>query len=504
MRLDFTYLKEPALQFGEYFEHPDPKTGLAEFGPFGKSVPGLHASEIKLGFVGTLETISGAQHWVEKCSSYIESENLKIIKDKVAKSGDPLLTENLDLEAPEIKRLDKILNRDFCGFNKDSPFESSFQLNPRWDRSIRSRDLQNILSLSDKQERIERLVDLIDSQLTSISQTDPKPDIIILALTKDIEDLADTVKVSGNFYLNLRRAIKARVMNQANPIPVQILRRRTVEGGPNVQEVALRAWNFCVAQYYKAGGIPWVPTSLERDTCYIGISFYVAKDVSEKLTMRSSIAQAFDYRGQGVILRGEPFEWNADMLGRSPHLTKDGAHKLIKNTLEEYVNVRGTAPSRVVIHKTSAFWGEERGQFDELNGFYEGIDDVTRFCETDFVTLMQTGVRLFREGKYPPLRGTYFQIEEVEHFLYTMGFIPYLETYPRAYVPQPWQITQHIGGSAPIDLFREILTLTKMNVNNCNFADGAPITISFSRKVGEIMKHISEDETVLSSYRFYM
>jgi hypothetical protein len=38
----------------------------------------------------------------------------------------------------------------------------------------------------------------------------------------------------------------------------------------------------------------------------------------------------------------------------------------------------------------------------------------------------QTGVRLFREGMYPPLRGTYFSVEDKEHFLFTMGFIPYL------------------------------------------------------------------------------
>lgn len=504
MRFNFTYLEEPSLQFGDYFEHQDPKTGLAEFGPFGKSVPGLHVSDIKLGFIGTRETIFETQEWIEKCSNYIESENLRIIKQRVESSKDPLLVNNLNLDAPEIRRLDKILNRDFCGFNLESPFQSTFQLNQRWDRIIRSRDLQSVLNLPSKRERIERLVDLIDSLLTSITQTDPRPDIVIVALTKDIEDFADTVRVSGNFYLNLRRAIKAKAMNQANPLPVQIVRKRTIEGGKGVQEIALRAWNFCTAQYYKAGGIPWIPTSLERDTCYIGISFYVAQDVNEKITMRSSIAQAFDFLGQGIILRGEPFEWDVNKLGRAPHLTKEGASKLIRNTLEEYVKIRGNAPSRVVIHKTSRFWGEDRGDFDELSGLYEGIDHVTKYCETDFVTLMQTGVRLFREGKYPPLRGTYFQVEDTEHFLYTMGFIPYLETYPRTYVPKPWQIIQHIGGSSPRDLFREVLALTKMNVNNCNFADGFPITISFSRKVGEIMKHISEDEIVQSGYRFYM
>ena len=31
---------------------------------------------------------------------------------------------------------------------------------------------------------------------------------------------------------------------------------------------------------------------------------------------------------------------------------------------------------------------------------------------------------------------------------------------------------------------REVLELTKMNVNNCSFADGTPITLSFAEKVG--------------------
>ena len=82
MSIEFKYLEEPKLQFGDYFEHEDTKTGLAEFGPFGKNIPGLHPSEIKLGFVGTRETIAGAREWVEKCGSPIESENIRIIGRK--------------------------------------------------------------------------------------------------------------------------------------------------------------------------------------------------------------------------------------------------------------------------------------------------------------------------------------------------------------------------------------------------------------------------------------
>ena len=51
MAIDIEYLTEPKLQFGAFFEHEDSKTGLAEFGPFGKNVPGLHPSEVTLGFI---------------------------------------------------------------------------------------------------------------------------------------------------------------------------------------------------------------------------------------------------------------------------------------------------------------------------------------------------------------------------------------------------------------------------------------------------------------------
>ena len=42
MTFDIDYLPEPKLQFGKYFEHEDTKTGLAEFGPFGQNIDGLH------------------------------------------------------------------------------------------------------------------------------------------------------------------------------------------------------------------------------------------------------------------------------------------------------------------------------------------------------------------------------------------------------------------------------------------------------------------------------
>jgi hypothetical protein len=502
VKMKVEYLEEPKLQFGAFFEYEDTKTGLAEFGPFGKNIPGLHPSEIKLGFIGTRETIEDAQDWIRTCGHYIESENIKVFGKSPA--GNQGFWKDLLPENPVLRRMYKILNRDFVGFNKDHPFECALQMNQRWERSIEPRELDPVLELPEKEQRILRLVSLIEERLASLVGNTPKPDIVIIALTHEMETRAESVRVSGGYYLNLRRAIKAAAMRQKDPVPVQLVRRRTIEGKGDIQEVATRAWNFCTALYYKAEGIPWRPMTLHPDTCYVGISFYIAQKKDRTLTIRSSVAQAFDYLGQGLILRGDPFEWNSYALGRTPHLTKEAAKKLILRVLKEYEGLNRRPPTRVVIHKTSEFWGEDRKEHNERDGFYEGIDEFHPNREIDLVTLRQAGVRLFREGQYPPLRGTYFVLEDREHFLYTMGYIPYLQTYPKPYVPEPWHLVQHIGGSSPKDILREVLALTKMNVNNCAFADGAPITISFSRKVGEIMKHAKDDGKIQSSYRFYM
>src|SRR5688500_4694434 len=135
MSIRIEHLKEPKLQFGQYFEHEDTKTGLSEFGPFGKNISGLHPSEIKLGFIVTRETISGAKEWIETCGARIESENFKAVNKGAPVTSGGLFGEE-DEPDSQLMRLEKILNPDFVGFNVASPFACSFQLNERWERHI--------------------------------------------------------------------------------------------------------------------------------------------------------------------------------------------------------------------------------------------------------------------------------------------------------------------------------------------------------------------------------
>src|SRR5438552_3112505 len=115
MSINVEYLAEPKLQFGSYFEHEDSKTGLAEFGPFGKNIGGLHPPEIRLGFIGTGETTAGAKEWIEECGSEIESENREVIKGNAESSRTPMplfgkgILDEAPAQDPSIIRVYKIL-----------------------------------------------------------------------------------------------------------------------------------------------------------------------------------------------------------------------------------------------------------------------------------------------------------------------------------------------------------------------------------------------------------
>jgi hypothetical protein len=74
--------------------------------------------------------------------------------------------------------------------------------------------------------------------------------------------------------------------------------------------------------YYKAGGTPWRLKRLSTalDTCFVGISFYRSLD---RFNLSTSIAQVFNERGEGVVIRGSVATVSKDDLqphfGRKTH-----------------------------------------------------------------------------------------------------------------------------------------------------------------------------------------
>ena len=261
-----------------------------------------------------------------------------------------------------------------------------------------------------------------------------------------------------------------------------------------LQDPATRAWNFHTALYYKAGGAPWrlIRDDADLDCCFVGVSFYKTIDGSEVYT---SSAQVFNERGQGVIVRGGPARTAKD--DRNVHINEEGAYELLKNALLTYKGEHRNMPARVVIHKTSTF------DDDELDGFARAIKE--REIELyDMIHITRSNMKLYRAGRYPPLRGTCFQVDEFNALLYTRGGVDFFQTYPGMYVPRALEICAEDTDRSMRDLSAEILALTKMNWNNTEFDNSMPITIHAAKRVGRILKYLDKDDKAHALYSYYM
>lgn len=502
-------IDEPLLHFGGKHAHVDPKTGLALYGPYsmtGQARPQL--TSICVGMVGPASAVADAEQWLQACRGIITNDG-----------SEPFLYPH------------------FPGFNERAPFNCDIMTGDAWREPIKDSAIADALEPHDFHERVRRVVALYVTAIQVLSERDPKPQVILCCMPQAVLDRC-TIKITRGGVLkipkpprvrrssaalphgqlglfaaplddadddglgahhNLRRGIKAEAMRFG--IPTQLVRPATVQlagaqaSGARLQDGATRAWNFLTALYHKAGGSPWRLADLEPGTCFVGISFF--REILEKNPMlRTSMAQAFTAAGDGYVLRGNSFEWDEQREGRSPHLDEKGARALLAELLELYKKqTRGGLPTRLVVHKSSRYTEQE------LAGFREACSDVP---SVDLVTLGSSDVQFYRAGDYPPLRGSYVKFSNKELLLYTMGYVPFLKTYPGPRVPWPLQVMEHHGDSPWDVVLREILALTKMNWNTADFSCGEPVTLAFSRRVGHILAEVPPDLLPRAEYRFYM
>jgi hypothetical protein len=54
------------------------------------------------------------------------------------------------------------------------------------------------------------------------------------------------------------------------------------------------------------------------------------------------------------------------------------------------------------------------------------------------------------------------------------------------------------------DVLRDILGLTKINYNACNFNDGLPVTVRFADKVGDVLVMGSAQGFERQPFKFYI
>ena len=289
---------------------------------------------------------------MDECRHHIETNKKQ---KRTVPPDSPSLLEASDEEVT-IEALVKSLTPDFVGMSGESSFATQIITAERWRSTFQDREARIIADGTNAIQRVERATDLIAEHIERIATVSPAPDVILVAMPEVLLEGSSTAQLNNGGWLNLRRGLKARSMKWG--VPIQILREDTLSGKKaSLQDRATRAWNFSTALYFKGGGVPWRGHGLGADTCYVGVTFYKAEDTGGRIVMRTGVAQAFDYLGQGVVLRGDPFEWDVDEHGKTPHLTRTGAADLMRKVLTEYEKISRLPPKRVVVHKSSPLLG---------------------------------------------------------------------------------------------------------------------------------------------------
>ena len=131
------------------------------------------------------------------------------------------------------------------------------------------------------------------------------------------------------------RALKAKVHKYENAVPIQVLRRSTIDRAEDTgQSQATRAWNFATALYYKAGGLPWRPADLPEGVCFIGVSFHHLKKRGGHLVY-ASVAQAFSSDHEPFCLKGAHID-HEQRRDRQPYLNKSQAFSMMRDILHGY------------------------------------------------------------------------------------------------------------------------------------------------------------------------
>ncbi len=474
-------LEEPELQFGRG-RHIDPRFGLLELGPADIEAEAAPHS-LPLGIVGTQETIEGVARWLRRCRRVIEP---------------PANARQPNFHPP------------FPGFRAEEGFEARLELDQRLQRPISGRAVRDVSRHETPRARIEAAVELLVGEIAALGERGlPRvvvvaPPLELLAATKPSEVSSTNGHPRGRSRpVELHDLLKARAMR--TPIPLQYvlpatydeskLRKQVAATGRQrqQQDEATRAWNLHTALYYKAGGFPWAlhRDRRELDSCFIGLAFFF--DAND--TLATSMAQVFDERGDGVIVRGGPAKLTS--RDRHPYLERDDAERLLRDALARYRDEHRNLPARVSVHKTSRFRPQE------IDGL-QAAADAERVEMLELVTIGPTSTRVSRPGQTPPLRGTHVALDDRQHLLYTSGSVPFYGTYPGPYVPQAIGFSLDVAEQSPEQHAREILALTKLNWNNSRLDGRHPITTRAARGIGTILRHLEPDEPIGARYAFYM
>jgi len=493
---------EPALEFRYSQRLCDPRDGLSIFGPYDTDEPS-HPQNISYAVIGTIKGLELFGKFASRIQSPIAQEPNE--KAKLLWPAFPGFEAAFHSSWSNKATRCFTLNRNElvkCARDKDPDKRTWFVVETyisAVERILQHEEIVSVIicvvpDIIYKNCRPESRIQ--DGTGVSISRSERK---LRKSGRRDLFDSYDPEQYQ--YSVDFRRQIKARAMKHG--VPIQIIRESTLrlteptkENPRGLTPLSDRAWNLGVAIYYKAGGKPWRLSTAREGVCYIGIAYRLT---GTKIGSKSACcaAQMFLDTGDGIVFMGERGRWYSPEK-REFHLSRKAARNLLAGVLKSYVELEGKPLSEIFLHCRSAIDSEE------FSGFKEACPCGVKLLGIRVRPESRGGIRLFREGTRPVLRGTFWKIHENRGFLWTTGYKPRLGTYDGWETPVPLQIDIQHGNGAIEQVATDILGLTKLNYNACRLGESEPVTVGFSSAVGEILVSNPTVRDVSHKFKFYI
>jgi hypothetical protein len=501
------FIPEPLLEFGNRQKLEHPQDGLFLYGPVAADG---NSKVIHVGVVGTAGGITLVYRWLEALSGRID-----------------------------VERRDQLHTSPWPGFQ--AAFGTRLQAKPLVELMLASTDIENAIRKTNRYDAVRSTVQLFENAILDHLRADERrPDVWLVVVPESVfrygrpqvggpKDVTPSAVMSektatgflragaslfpdmvdeAQLYLfarNFHHQLKAQLLHKE--LVIQVVRETTLDpsveldrfGNPtrSLQERARIAWNFSTTLYFKGARLqPWQLADVRPRVCYVGLVF--KEDPSPRQASDACCAaQMFLNSGNGVVFRGALGPWRTPNR-REFHLTEGPARDLVAEVVKAYTRDHGGPPEELFIHA--------RQRFDdkEWKGFASAVPSATKLVG---VRIRPTqDLRLFRpDADTPVLRGTAVTMSKREGYLWSTGYVPRLRTYPGFETPKPILVEINRGDADLMTIMRDVLALTKVNYNACDYASGLPVTLKFADRVGEILTASPRGlEAPLMLFRFYI
>lgn len=481
------HIAEPPLLFGHNQRTDDPRDGLTLFGPLDTGKP----YGVRTGVVGTRDGVRWFSEWLDAVNR-------------------PVFNEPPVAARPF-----------FPGF--EAAFGIPWGITTGATIVLATEEIESRIRLDDRHQRVFQTVDLFASKILEAERSNEiKVDVWFVVIPDDVwkycrpkSVVERSVRVEAptrmsvsaarglkkqpalfpeinelgkvyEFEVNFRNQLKARMLH--NRILTQIVRESTIAfqevlntGGRPLRDLTVMqsaiSWALSTAAFYKSGGRPWKLADVRPGVCYVGLAFKQLVDPTEGNACCA--AQMFLDSGDGIVFKGAIGPWYNSDQG-DYHLNEQAAEQLVRQVVEAYEQAHGSAPDELFIH------GRTRFNDDEWRGFRNAAPAGTKMSGVRIHPI--SGLKLYRpESEHPVMRGLAYVEDKHRAYLWSKGFVPRLRTYPGREVPNPL-LVDVCRGDADIEVVvADVLRLTKLNYNTCQFADGVPVTLKFADAVGEVL-----------------